>query len=76
MSSLKYDMLCASKREDLIDKYNLRHKCDCGATTIFNIKDEYRICRCCRKTLFKDKKQNSNIYFQISYINDIIILEV
>lgn len=56
MTSLKYDMLCASKREDLIDKYNLRHKCDCGATTIFNIKDEYRICRCCGKIIYKDKK--------------------
>lgn len=56
MSSIKYDMMCAGRREELIDNYNLRHKCSCGATTIFNIKDECRICRCCGKTLFKDKK--------------------
>lgn len=43
-------------RETLIDKYGLRHKCKCGATSIFNIKDDYRICRCCGKVLYKDKK--------------------
>lgn len=43
-------------REELIDKYGLRHKCNCGATSIFNIKDEYKICRYCGKVLYKDKK--------------------
>lgn len=43
-------------REELIDKYELRHKCNCGTSTIFNIKDDYKICRSCGKVLYKDKK--------------------
>lgn len=43
-------------REELIDKYELRHKCNCGTTTVFNIKDDYKICRSCGKVLYKDKK--------------------
>lgn len=43
-------------REGLISKYDLRHKCNCGFSVIFNIKDDYRVCKYCGKILYKDKK--------------------
>lgn len=44
------------KRQQLIDKYHLRHKCSCGHTLIFNYKDDYKICNYCSKIIYKDKK--------------------
>lgn len=45
-----------NNKQKLIDKYKLAHKCDCGHTLIFNYKDDKKLCNCCGKIIYKDKK--------------------
>lgn len=43
-------------RENLINKYNLRKKCKCGASITFYYKQEYKCCRYCGHYVYRDSK--------------------